>query len=118
MPLPRAGTPTTRAQAPDPSGPRRRACALLILACGLLAAATGVAEARLAVTDKLSTYRRASSAERIDLATRLAKSFSALSPRLDRDYFIRCLEETVNIGDPRDLELDAAVRLCVAAVPE
>ncbi|WP_238180459.1 hypothetical protein [Methylobacterium haplocladii] len=75
----------------------------------------GIAEARLTVTDKLSTYRRGSSEERIDLATRLGKSFSSLSPGLDRDYFIKCLEETVNIGDPRDLELDEAVRLCVAA---
>jgi hypothetical protein len=75
----------------------------------------GLAEARLTVTDKLSTYRRASSEDRIDLATRLGKSFSSLSPGLDRDYFIKCLEETVNIGDPRDLELDEAVRLCVAA---
>ncbi|GJE78179.1 hypothetical protein BGCPKDLD_4790 [Methylorubrum suomiense] len=91
---------------------------VLLLTCGFLGGSVGGAEARLSVTDKLSTYRRASSADRIDLANRLAKSFSALSPRLDRDYFIRCLEETVNIGDPRDLELDAAVRLCVAAVPE
>lgn len=75
----------------------------------------GIAEARLKVTDKLSTYRHASSEDRIDLATRLGKSFSALSPGLTRDYFIKCLEETVNVGDPRDLELDEAVRLCVAA---
>lgn len=75
----------------------------------------GIAEARLTVTDKLSTYRRASSQDRIDLATRLGKSFSSLAPGLNRDYFIKCLEETVNIGDPRDLELDEAVRLCVAA---
>lgn len=73
------------------------------------------AQARLSVTDKLSTYRRATSEERIDLATRLGKSFSALSPGLTRDYFIKCLEETVNIGDRRDLALDEAVRLCVAA---
>lgn len=73
------------------------------------------AEARLKVTDKLSTYRHATSEERIDLATRLGKSFSTLSPGLDRDYFIKCLEETVNIGNPRDLELDEAIRLCVAA---
>lgn len=117
MPLPRAGTPTTRAPERSLSPNGRRASAWL-LACAILAAATGAAQARLSVTDRLSTYRRASSAERIDLAARLAKSFSALSPRLDRDYFIRCLEETANIGDPRDLELDAAVRLCVAAVPE
>ena len=97
---------------------RRHRAGALLIACGLLGSLTGVAEARLSVTDKLSTYRRASSEDRIDLANRLAKSFSSLSPRLDRDYFIRCLEETVNIGDPRDLELDAAVRLCVAAVPE
>ncbi|GJE55289.1 MULTISPECIES: hypothetical protein [Methylobacterium] len=77
--------------------------------------AVGIAEARLTVTDKLSTYRRASSQDRIDLATRLGKSFSSLAPGLNRDYFIKCLEETVNIGDPRDLELDEAVRLCVAA---
>ncbi len=88
------------------------------MASGIASTLAGAAEARLSVTDKLSTYRRATSEERIDLATRLAKSLSSLSPRLDRDYFVRCLEETVNIGDPRDLELDAAVRLCVASAPE
>ena len=108
--------PRLRPRTPTP--PATRPIRAVILASGLLGVLTGAAEARLSVTDKLSTYRRASSEERIDLANRLAKSFSALSPRLDRDYFIRCLEETANIGDPRDLELDAAVRLCVAAVPE
>lgn len=117
MPLLRAGSLVTRAGGQSLARPSRWAGALL-LACGIAGALTGAAEARLSVTDKLSTYRRATSEERIDLASRLARSFSALSPRLDRDYFIRCLEETVNIGDPRDLELDAAVRLCVAAAPE
>lgn len=90
--------------------PRKLTIALLFVLGTVISA-----EARLTVTDKLSTYRRATSEERIDLATRLGKSFSTLSPGLDRDYFIKCLEETVNIGDPRDLELDEAIRLCVAA---
>ena len=29
--------------------------------------------------------------------------------------FLRCLEETANVGDPRDIEIEAAVKLCVAA---
>lgn len=89
---------------------------LLILAATILL--TGAAQARLSITDKLSTYRRATTEERIDLATRLGKSFSALSPGLDRDYFVKCLEETANIGDPRELQLDEAVKSCVAAQRE
>ncbi len=88
---------------------------LFLLSSALLVEA---AEARLSVTDKLSTYRHSTTEERIDLATRLGKSFSALSPGLDRDYFVRCLEETANIGDPRDLALDEAVKSCVAAQRE
>lgn len=79
---------------------------------------TEAAQARLSITDKLSTYRRSTTEERLDLATRLGKSFAVLSPGLDRDYFVKCLEETANIGDPRDLELDEAVKSCVAAQRE
>lgn len=86
-----------------------------LLCLAALLALTGTAQARLAITDKLSTYRRASTEERIDFATRMGKSFSSLAPGLDRSYFTQCLEETVNIGDPRDIELDAAVKLCVGA---
>ncbi|GBU19307.1 hypothetical protein AOPFMNJM_2660 [Methylobacterium jeotgali] len=87
----------------------------LTFVLGFMVFLTGAAEARLSVVDKISTYRRAPPADRLDLATRLGKSFSALSPGLDKEYFLRCLEETANVGDPRDIEIEAAVKLCVAA---
>ena len=44
-------------------------------------------------------------------ATQSAPTASFLSPGLDRNYFIKCLEETANIGNPRDIKLRLAREL-------
>ena len=37
-------------------------------------------------------------------------------PKLDAAYFMRCLEETANIGDTKDLRLEEMVRTCISLV--
>ncbi|NEU11169.1 hypothetical protein G3T14_03375 [Methylobacterium sp. BTF04] len=64
--------------------------------------------------DKVGRWPRATTEEKVDFATRMGKAFSALSPGLDRNYFIKCLEETANIGNPGDIKLEEAVKMCVA----
>ena len=44
----------------------------------------------------------------------MGKAMNSLAPGLDRDYFMRCLEETANIGDTKALTLSDMVRTCVA----
>ncbi|GEP02914.1 hypothetical protein MOX02_09520 [Methylobacterium oxalidis] len=52
--------------------------------------------------------------EKIDFTNRMGKAFVALSPELDNRFFMRCLEETANIGDTKDLRLEEMVRACVS----
>ncbi|MHC2020849.1 hypothetical protein [Methylobacterium sp. CM6247] len=70
--------------------------------------------ARLTMDDKVSRWPRASTDEKIDFATRMGKAFSSLNAELDKNYFIRCLEETANIGNPGEIKLESAVKMCVS----
>ena len=85
-----------------------------ILLCFTLCMATGAQAAKLTMDDKVARWPRATTDEKIDFATRMGKAFTSLSPDLDRNYFIKCLEETANIGNPRDIKLEEAVKMCVA----
>ncbi|SEP46183.1 hypothetical protein SAMN04487843_12320 [Methylobacterium sp. ap11] len=85
---------------------------IVLLSCSV--AMVGPACARLGVDDLASTWPRASATDKIDFATRMGKAMSSLAPGLDRDYFMRCLEETANIGDTKALTLSDTVRTCVA----
>ena len=85
----------------------------LFLFASVLASSQAEA-AKLTMDDKVARWPRATTEEKIDFATRMGKAFSSLSPGLDRNYFIKCLEETANIGNPRDIKLEEAVKMCVA----
>ena len=92
---------------------------LLMMYLALLVAATAPADAaRLTLDDKASLWPRASADEKIDFTDRMGRSFGPLSARLDTHYFMKCLEETANIGDTRDLRLQEMVRTCVSLSQE
>ncbi len=80
----------------------------------LVSAPDGARAEKLRVDDRVALWPRASTAEKIDFATRMGRAFSSFSPDLDRNYFIKCLEETANIGNPGDIRLEEAVKLCVS----
>ena len=64
--------------------------------------------------DRASLWPRASTTDKIDFAERMGKAMSALSPDLNSPYFMRCLEETANIGNTGTLTLSDMVRTCVS----
>ena len=66
------------------------------------------------IDDLASSWPRASMADKIDFTNRMGKAMSALSPELTREYFMRCLEETANVGDTKQLTLSDMVRTCVS----
>lgn len=70
--------------------------------------------ARLTMDDLASLWPRASMSDKIDFTNRMGKAMVALSPDLTREYFMRCLEETANIGDTRNLTLNDMVRTCIS----
>ncbi len=84
---------------------------VLCFAVGLAGSAQA---AKLALDDTVTRWPRASTDDKVDFATRMGKAFSSLSPELDMNYFIRCLEETANIGNPGDIKLEQAVKICVS----
>ena len=75
---------------------------------------SGPAWARLKMDDLASLWPRAAMADKIDFTNRMGKVMTALSPELTREYFMRCLEETANIGDTRTLTMNDMVRTCVS----
>ncbi|WP_156634097.1 hypothetical protein [Methylobacterium sp. Leaf113] len=68
----------------------------------------------MTLDDPVARWPRTPTPDKIAFATRMAKAFASVSPELDRNYFVRCLEETANIGNPRDIKLEQAVKICVA----
>lgn len=92
--------------------PRRLIVWSLCVSCVVASAAQA---AKLTLDDRVGRWPRATIDERVDFATRMGKAFSSLAPDLDKSYFIKCLEETANIGNPGDIKLEEAVKLCVAA---
>lgn len=91
----------------------------LMIYLSILVAATGPAcAARLTLDDRASLWPRASMNEKIDFTDRMGRSFKALSSRLDNHYFMRCLEETANIGDTKELRLEEMVRACVSLLKD
>lgn len=69
---------------------------------------------KLKMSDRASLWPRASLDEKIDFTNRMGKSMTALSPDLDNRYFMRCLEETANIGDTKELTLSDMIKTCVS----
>ncbi|GJE60100.1 hypothetical protein [Methylobacterium trifolii] len=92
---------------------------VLLFSSNLLGAAQA---ARLTMDDKAALWPRAPMQDKIDFTNRMGKAFSALSPDLTAPYFMRCLEETANIGNPGALRLEELVKACVSlnkdSVPE
>ncbi|GJD37291.1 hypothetical protein FMGBMHLM_4219 [Methylobacterium aerolatum] len=78
------------------------------------AAIPGPAWARLKMDDLASLWPRASADDKIDFTNRMGKAMSSLSPDLNREYFMRCLEETANIGDTKQLTMSDMVRTCIS----
>ncbi|AWN39237.1 hypothetical protein DK427_25485 [Methylobacterium radiodurans] len=72
------------------------------------------AAARLKLDDKASLWPRAGMEEKIDFTNRMGKSMTQLSPDLSNHYFMRCLEETANVGDTKGLTRGDLVRTCVS----
>lgn len=89
----------------------KRLSFVLVFCCAM---GSGPAWARLKMNDLASLWPRASITDKIDFTNRMGKAMVALSPDLTREYFMRCLEETANIGDTRNLTLSDMVRTCVS----
>ncbi len=52
--------------------------------------------------------------DKIDFTNRMGKAMRSLSADLTREYVMRCLEETANIGNTRELTLCDMVRTWVS----
>lgn len=87
---------------------------LSFILCLTLGTAGAAQAARLSLDDTVTRWPRSSTDDKVDFATRMGKAFSSLSPELDMNYFMRCLEETANIGNPGEIKLEQAVKICVA----
>lgn len=89
---------------------------LIIVLMALTCAIPPAEAARLTVDDRASLWPRASTTDKIDFSSRMGRAFHTLSPKLDAAYFMRCLEETANIGDTKDLRLEEMVRTCISLI--
>lgn len=86
----------------------------LVLVAAMMLPLTAQAAGRLKLDDRASLWPRAGMEEKIDFTNRMGKSMTQLSPELSNHYFMRCLEETANIGDTKELTLGDLVRTCVS----
>ncbi|MGU3539816.1 hypothetical protein [Methylobacterium sp. A54F] len=64
--------------------------------------------------DRASLWSGAPAADKIDFSNRMGNTMRTLDPDLDDRYFMKCLEETANIGDTKELTLSDMVRTCIS----
>ncbi len=89
----------------------RRRCIPVICAISLAVSPA----CALTMSDTLAAWREGSAMDRIQLATKLGKSFVALNEGFTADYFLKCLDDVSTYGNASKAKIDDATRECVAA---
>lgn len=88
---------------------------ILVIAVSLTAfPAPLCAATKLKMDDKASLWPKADRVAKMDFTDRMGRAMTQLSPDLTNTYFLRCLEETANIGDTKELTLGDLVRTCIS----
>lgn len=86
----------------------------LALLAALSVAAPAPASA-LSMTDSLADWSRGTAMNRMQIATRLGKSFNALSESFTAGYFLKCIDDVAVYGNAKAARIEDAMRECVAA---
>lgn len=79
----------------------------------VLGTLTGPAFA-LSSSDSLTAWRESTAMDRVQLATRLGKSFVTINEGFTAEYFLKCIDDVSTYGKAKEARIEDATRECVA----
>jgi hypothetical protein len=85
-----------------------------LAALAVLAAMTAPAHA-LSMNDPLTEWSKGTAMDRMQIATRLGKSFNSISESFTAGYFLKCIDDVAVYGNAKAARIEDAMRECVAA---
>ncbi|MCJ2129570.1 hypothetical protein [Methylobacterium sp. E-045] len=85
-----------------------------LAALAVLAAMSALAHA-LSMNDPLTEWSKGTAMDRMQIATRLGKSFNSISESFTAGYFLKCIDDVAVYGNAKAARIEDAMRECVAA---
>ncbi|WP_027171486.1 hypothetical protein [Methylobacterium sp. 10] len=85
-----------------------------LAALAVLAAMTAPAQA-LSMNDPLTEWSKGTAMDRMQIASRLGKSFNSISDSFTAGYFLKCIDDVAVYGNAKAARIEDAMRECVAA---
>ena len=90
----------------------QRTARAVLVATTLLASAPAQA---LSMNDPLTEWTKGTAMDRMQIASRLGKSFNSLSESFTAGYFLKCIDDVAAYGNAKAARIEDAMRECVAA---
>ncbi len=69
----------------------------------------------LSMSDPLTEWSKGTAMDRMQIATRLGKSFISLNEGFTAGYFLKCIDDVAVYGNAKAARIEDAMRECVAA---
>ena len=79
-----------------------------------MALVPGAASA-LSMTDTLEAWKQSSAMDRLQLATRIGKSFVSVNESFTAGYFVKCIDDVAGDPNAQKAKIEDAMRECVAS---
>ncbi len=79
-----------------------------------MALVPGAASA-LSMTDTLEAWKQSSAMDRLQLATRIGKSFVSVNESFTAGYFVKCIDDVAGYPNAQKAKIEDAMRECVAS---
>ncbi|GJE16670.1 hypothetical protein [Methylobacterium marchantiae] len=90
----------------------RRAALAVFATMAVLASAPVQA---LSMNDPLTEWSRGTAMDRMQIASRLGKSFISINEGFTAGYFLKCIDDVAVYGNAKAARIEDAMRECVAA---
>lgn len=84
----------------------------VLVAMALLVSAPAQA---LSMNDQLTEWTKGTAMDRMQIASRLGKSFNSISESFTAGYFLKCIDDVAAYGNAKAAKIEDAMRECVAA---
>ncbi|KQO48976.1 MULTISPECIES: hypothetical protein [unclassified Methylobacterium] len=84
----------------------------VLVAMALLVSAPAQA---LSMNDPLTEWTKGAAMDRMQIASRLGKSFNSISESFTAGYFLKCIDDVAAYGNAKAAKIEDAMRECVAA---
>ena len=88
---------------------------VIVVLLGLAGSAQAVSADELKTSDPLTNWAGAPAMARMQLATKIGKSFITLDEGFTAGFFLKCIDDVSTYGGAKEAKIEDAMRECVAS---